>query len=145
MSVDPNLIEIRQKVEGAIADLIGDYTTKTTTGEVTSKAIAVLPHLDLAYDYPIAGTGVTGLQVLIVPTDIKNQEGIGDRIVSKTYLIILLQYDRSKGVSEACDRLLDTDLQFINNAVAINMEDAKSNKYKTAILTIKYHGIRSVG
>ena len=136
---DANLVLIRKKVYDAIADLLGVYKTQTTTGAVQSKAITVLEHADLANDYPIEGTGLTGLEAVIVPTKVSPSTLIGGRRIERTYLILLFQRDKNKGVREAVDRLLATDLQIISNGIDINVDLPKSKTYKVAALTVKYH------
>jgi hypothetical protein len=137
--MDANLVLIRKKVYDAIADLLGVYNTPTTTGTVGSKAITVLEHADLANDYPIEGTGLTGLEAVIVPTKVNPTALIGSRKIERTYLILLFQRDKNKGVREAIDRLLATDLQIINNGIDINVELPKSKTYKVAAITVRYH------
>jgi hypothetical protein len=137
--MDANLVLIRKKVYGAIADLLGVYSTPTTTGAVQSKAITVLEHADLANDYPIEGTGLTGLEAVIVPTKVSPSALIGSRKVERTYLILLFQRDKNKGVREAVDRLLATDLQIVNNGIDINVDLPKSKTYKVAAITVRYY------
>ena len=137
--MDANLVLIRKKVYDAIADLLGVYSAKTTTGAVQSKAITVLEHADLANDYPIEGTGLTGLEAVIVPTKVSPSALIGSRKIERTYLILLFQRDKNKGVREAVDRLLATDLQIVNNGIDINVELPKSKTYKVAAITVRYY------
>jgi hypothetical protein len=136
---DANLVLIRKKVYDAIADLLGVYNAKTTTGAVQSKAITVLEHADLANDYPIEGTGLTGLEAVIVPTKVNPSALIGSRKIERTYLILLFQRDKNKGIREAVDRLLATDLQIINNGIDINVDIPKSKTYKVAAITVRYY------
>lgn len=136
---DANLVLIRKKVYDAIADLLGVYSAKTNTGAVQSKAITVLEHADLANDYPIEGTGLTGLEAVIVPTKVTPSALIGSRKVERTYLILLFQRDKNKGVREAINRLLATDLQIINNGIDINVDLPKSKTYKVAAITVRYY------
>jgi hypothetical protein len=137
--MDANLVLIRKKVYDAIADLLGVYNAKTTTGAVQSKAITVLEHADLANDYPIEGTGLTGLEAVIVPTKVNPSALIGSRKIERTYLILLFQRDKNKGIREAVDRLLATDLQIINNGIDINVDIPKSKTYKVAAITVRYY------
>lgn len=137
--MDANLVLIRKKVYDAIADLLGVYNTPTTTGTVASKAITVLEHADLAYDYPIEGTGLAGLEAVIVPAKVTPTALIGSRKVERSYLILLFQRDKNKGVREAVDRLLATDLQIINNGIDVNLDLPKSKTYKVAAITVRYY------
>lgn len=139
--MDANLVLIRKKVYDAISDILGVYTTKTTTGDVNSKAITVLEHTDLAYDYPIAGTGVKGLECVIVPANYTANTLLGGRTTEKSYSIILFQQDKDKGVREAIDRLVETDLQITD--ININIEVPKSETYRVAVVTVACYSLIS--
>ncbi len=137
--IDANLVLIRAKIYLAIGDLLGVYKVPTKTGVIESEAITVLEHSDLAYEYPIEGTGLTGLECVIVPATVKPDPLIGGRLLERNYLILLFQRDKDKGVREAIDRLLQTDLQIVNNGVNIDIETPKSKTYKVASITVRYH------
>lgn len=137
--MDANLVLIRKKVYDAIADLLGVYKVPTKTGIIESEAIAVLPHTDLANNYPTEGTELGGLECVIVPVRINQSGRLGGRLIDRAYRIILFQQNKNEGIEEAVNRLLLTDLQIIGNAVDIDFDLPKSKTYKVAALTVRYY------
>ena len=56
-------LELRNQLAGLLASQLGQYTIE---GGKTAPAIAVLPDPEVGYNYPPAGTVVTGVELVIM-------------------------------------------------------------------------------
>lgn len=98
------LLEIRNKIELALGDLIGTY--HLPKGNKSIPAIAIVPDPNLGYNYPPETTRTEGLEVIImfgnpdIETLLSRQA-----LINKTIRIMLKQWDFTKTTIPALEAI----------------------------------------
>ena len=102
--LDP--LVLRTLVSGLLTDAIGTYSLDTDAGTVTQSAIAVLPDLDVGYNYPPSGTTVTGLEVVIYKPTADYVPIMGGKMQPATWEVRLKQWDTNASLTDLMNALV---------------------------------------
>lgn len=116
--------ELRDILQLDLGELIGTY--KTTSGKIYPAIRIYPPRVDQSWE-------ITGCEVLIyeTPDNTGTIPLIGDKLVNDWWIVKLVQWDESQGLSE-----IITKIQTYFPRVKVSTKPAIIDTFQTAILSI---------